>query len=875
MRHKNLWLLFGLLFIVSFFSVFFFKDKMTAKTVEEYSQMSDLNTMYPITSEIEKARGFLTTDPEAASVITNQVDGKRQIALTFDGMADEKTMEKILDLLRKYKVQATFFVEGINAADHPKVITAIENAGHRIGNYTWIGLSQVEKLTQEQMLIDFSRTQKVIKVTTDQMPTLLKASKTVYTPILLQTAKACGIESVVKNGVFLPKNQLHSLEEANAFLHTLKPGSIVSVQLGTPVDVYTYEAEKSSDTAAVDKQPSVKDPNSQMNLKDEEITDEIERFLIALQVQKYEVTLVEDFPKVQYVPSAKKTAWVHLMHEIKTQVVSLFSIQTAYAASNDTIENLRLKNDGKFAEEMKIIPTTEQAIIYTFGGLAKENVVEDVLERLDKKQIKATFFILEREMQQYPEVVQKMIARGHEIGIAVRPKDNADFTQIVNEISSARKMLKDRFGVETNLVKQPWGVVRDETKEAVAALECQLIGQSVNVVQSKHKDAQSADQVMEEIFGKSVYSLSRGQIVHFRMDYYTKDALIGDMLDMIKVRKIDNIAYTALDDDPAYNLQNDSTYKIASVGSVLANKKMLYAYPVDLERVPLELRPENHEVHINEENFKEEIAKRYIGSPEVDADDRMLGFSQREMRRLDLSGTIRTDENVIFFTFDDWGTDAAVNKLLYVLRKHEVPGNFFVITHNVLNNTNLLRAIAMEGHEIGSHSNLHKAMVVRDKKTGKQVQPQTREEYREDLTTSYQRLASVVGDVEVNGKYALTRYFRPPTLAVSKMGFETLFDTGYTYIVSGSRSTEDYAAENLSDLVDSIQDGIYDQNGHVKKGAVLVMHMSDYAKYTAHALDLILTANEAKADGDPTKFKVGRLADYIKDDYTQARHKVN
>lgn len=875
MKHKKLWIALVILIAAFLVGMFLLKDKATTKTAGEYSKITDLGSAYHIEEAIAEAKAALKKNPEPATVLTNELSGKKQIALTFDGLTDDTTMMRILDVLKKYKVQATFFVEGINTAENPKIVSAIEKAGHKIGNYTWVGMSQVEKMSQEQMLIDFCRTQKIIKVTTDKLPTLLKCSKTIYNQTLLQTAKACGIESVVKNDVFLPRNQIHSLNEANAFVNTLKPGSIVSVQIGTPVEAKVVEQGKTDDRPAVDKQPSVKEMKQRENVKNEDVLDEIERVLITLQVQKYDVKLVEEFPKIRYKAKEKKTAFMDILHEVKRQLVDLFTCKTAYAATTDEFENLRTNNGGKLAQEIKMIPTTQQAVVYSFGGLAKENVVDDILYRLDGKGITATFFIFEREMKQYPQVLRKIIAHGHEIGVAIRPKDDAGFEQVCGEIISARQVLKEDFGIETNLVKQPWGAISAVTKEAVSALQCQLIGQSVNVVQSKHKEAKSAEEVMSQIFGKSVFSLARGQIVHFRMDYYANDNLLGNLVEMIKKRKIDNIAYTALDDDSEENPANDSRYTIESIGKVFSNRAFRYEYPVNLENVPEQLRSENKPVHVNLDDFKAQVVKRYIGSPEVDEDDRVLGFGHREIRRLDSNGTVRTDAPVIFLTFDDWGTDAAVNKLLYVLRKHKATGTFFVITHNVLNNPNLLRAIAADGNEIGSHTNMHKAMVVRDEKTGKQRQTQTATEYREDIVTSYQRLESVVGDVQVNGNYALTRFFRPPTLAISKIGFETLWDSGYTYIVSGSCSTKDYAAKSLCELVQLMQSGLYDKTGNVKKGAILVMHMSDNAQYTARALDLILTANEAKADGDPSKFRIGRLSDYLKDDYTQGKRKIN
>ena len=70
-------------------------------------------------------------------------------------------------------------------------------------------------------------------------------------------------------------------------------------------------------------------------------------------------------------------------------------------------------------------------------------------------------------------------------------------------------------------------------------------------------------------------------------------------------------------------------------------------------------------------------------------------------------------------------------------------------------------------------------------------------------------------------------------------------------------------------MVDNIRNGLY-AKGQVQKGAVFVMHMSDSSRFTARALDILLTNNEKKHIGDPTRFEVGRLSDYLVAGYNQS-----
>lgn len=206
------------------------------------------------------------------------------------------------------------------------------------------------------------------------------------------------------------------------------------------------------------------------------------------------------------------------------------------------------------------------------------------------------------------------------------------------------------------------------------------------------------------------------------------------------------------------------------------------------------------------------------------------------------------------------------------MNKHKVNATFFIITWNMPNNPNnpnLLRSIAIDGNEIGCHTNGHKAMAVQDAR-GHEVRVISDAEYKKDVESAYPKLAAVVGDVQLpSGRPALTRFLRPPTLAVSRQGCEDILNAGYTYIVNGSGSTEDYSAVSMQSLVGIMNHIVHQPNGKVCPGAILIMHMSGAAARTARALDILLTNNEQLPDGDPAKFKVGLLGDYLTGDYSQ------
>lgn len=534
------------------------------------------------------------------------------------------------------------------------------------------------------------------------------------------------------------------------------------------------------------------------------------------------------------------------------------------------IQQMIAKNHGVLAREEKDIYTTEAAIPFTFTGFSRRESVDAVLDALQAVNGRATFFVTESEMRKYEDAVRDVLRDGQELALCIYPKPTESVADVCADIIRGKELLKTKYGVDTQLVKQFSGVVRKETQEAVAATGNRLIGTRINAVQSRHKDYPSAEKILPEIFGANTLSATRGGIINIRMDWYTKPDLAAELFLYIKRKKIDNIAYNAFGDVSGVNPANDSAYALRSVGDILADTAHLWTYPVPKDRYLPQLQ--RHPLiapNISHEALVDVLAKRYIGEHTV-KEDRTVGFEAKDFEKLDLTGNVKTDEPVIFLTFDDWGYDNSINKLLYVLRKHNVPATFFVLTHNMPDNPNLLRAIAMEGHDIGSHTNLHKPMSTENEHK-KQVPTESYEEYYTDVKTSYERLESVLGDLKwQDGSPVLTKMMRPPTLAISDMGTRVILENGFEYIVNGHTSTEDYAAPDLETEIKRIRDGLY-YRGKVRKGAIFVMHMTATAKYTATALDIILTENEKKADGDPTKFRVGQLSQYLNGGYSQAK----
>ena len=97
--------------------------------------------------------------PPPLSHSSATVDGL-YIALTFDDGPAKNTTPRLLDMLAKRKIKATFFVLGENVEKNPDILKRIIANGHEVGNHSWSHLNFAQKpsVVRDQL----QRTQDII-----------------------------------------------------------------------------------------------------------------------------------------------------------------------------------------------------------------------------------------------------------------------------------------------------------------------------------------------------------------------------------------------------------------------------------------------------------------------------------------------------------------------------------------------------------------------------------------------------------------------------------------------------------------------------------------------------------------------------------------
>ena len=106
-------------------------------------------------------------------ILTNGPGTKREIALTFDDAPDVNFTPKILDILKKNGVKATFFVVGWRVEAYPDIVKRIVADGHILGNHTY-NHANLPKLKDDAFHEQIIKTDRIIENFTGYIPNIVR-----------------------------------------------------------------------------------------------------------------------------------------------------------------------------------------------------------------------------------------------------------------------------------------------------------------------------------------------------------------------------------------------------------------------------------------------------------------------------------------------------------------------------------------------------------------------------------------------------------------------------------------------------------------------------------------------------------------------------
>lgn len=754
-----------------------------------------------------------------AEVYTRITTDQGMLSLSFRGIGSTESLNQILEFLKEKDCRATFFVTSEDLLHNGDSIRKILDQGHQIANGGWSG-TDITSGSFNNICFEIYKCNKLLKESYGVTSDIFMPAYGKYNDLVREAASALGVKLVTYSKNPVTDSGMSLQEIKDYYKNGFREGDVIYFRL----DYYRDILQAVSDT--------------------------------------YDLAQGQAFH------------FASLRSLFDNHFIMLADDQS----KDKLIQQLRVKNAGRLATQTNMVYTTQKALSYTFTGISNQEVVSDVLDKLDTLGAKGTFFVTGEETVRYSAVIKKISDAGHEIEICLNPEEGEDFATVAKKILTIQKAVHKICGQTPTLVRCAYLInMPEEMLEAISSTGCRVIWQKISFVSSSAGKQGTFKEVKNYIYNKGNISAERGSIIFFRLDFYDDPSLVGKLIVNYTKSRVASISYKD-------NGKAVSEYHIVPLRELINGKKA-YTYPVISDRILPALKDKiysGHLANLNAEGLLNTLSERYIGNPDISASTTLPGFSEEELERLDKSGVF-TEDKVIFLTFDDWGSDKPVNQILYVLKKYNVKASFFVRTNHIEGNPNLLRAIAEEGHDIASHTDQHLPFANYISGTAEDgssmegdvtsvytnITEKEADEQRKDIKLSYEKLESVIGDVLVDGRPALTTFFRPPTLAMSKRGMEAILDMGFSYIISGDFSTHDYEEASSKTLADTLQNGVVNEEGSthtLQNGSIVVLHMSDDTDTPNQSNDLTAEALDIAI---PKLLKQGyhfaRLSDYLTD----------
>lgn len=130
-------------------------------------------------------------------------------------------------------------------------------------------------------------------------------------------------------------------------------------------------------------------------------------------------------------------------------------------------------------------------IALTFDDGPDKKVTPRILKTLNKYDVKATFFMLGRSVNNYPEIAKDVAKQGHEIAnhsITHANLNKSTKSHIENEMIQSKKIIKDATGVAPKLFRPPYGEYNGVVIDKANQSDQKVIMWSIDTLDWQHKD---------------------------------------------------------------------------------------------------------------------------------------------------------------------------------------------------------------------------------------------------------------------------------------------------------------------------------------------------------------------------------------------------
>ncbi|MFC7364085.1 MULTISPECIES: polysaccharide deacetylase family protein [Bhargavaea] len=289
----------------------------------------------------------IQTTPPLRLILTTE----KSMALTFNGLADRESTERLLDALDSEGLKATFFIPALRVAEEPDLAREILEQGHEVENGT---LSSVvpEGLDYEEAYREVELANQVYSDRLGITPKYVRTRNGDTSEAFEQAAAEAGLELVT---------------------NTIRPDS----KMKTAVEITSY----------------------------------IDRFMVRGAIIQLNATtnpaVVDAIPMIARMAGEEGYGLTPLGELAET------SYGEDYYKSNGLAFNENY--DGAKPKVIRSFPVEKKVVALTFDDWAGDRTISRVLEILEEYDIRSTFFLIGRGVETNPQLARLIMEEGHEI----------------------------------------------------------------------------------------------------------------------------------------------------------------------------------------------------------------------------------------------------------------------------------------------------------------------------------------------------------------------------------------------------------------------------------------------------------------------------
>lgn len=148
------------------------------------------------------------------------------VSVSFDAAWGNEDTQKLIDILGKYNVKATFFVVGTWVDKYPESVKALHDAGHEVMNHSNTH-AHMTKLSREEIIADIQACNDKVEAVTGVRPTLIRPPYGEYDDKVISAIRSIGMEPIQWDVDSLDWKEIPASQITRRVLDRVEPGSIV------------------------------------------------------------------------------------------------------------------------------------------------------------------------------------------------------------------------------------------------------------------------------------------------------------------------------------------------------------------------------------------------------------------------------------------------------------------------------------------------------------------------------------------------------------------------------------------------------------------------------------------------------------------------